>query len=483
MADERERERLRRPASPRAITAALSLGGLTASFMQTIIVPIQAKLPELLDAPRSDTAWVVTITLLTAAVATPIAGRLGDMFGKRRVALITLAIMTLGCVIAATVPSIGGLILGRGLQGVGMGVLPLGISIMRDTLPEKRLPGGIALMSATMGIGGAIGLPLSAVIAEHLDWHLLFWMAGLLGAICFTFIFAVVPVSVLRTPGRFDWIGAIGLATGVVSVLVALSRGNDWGWTSPATLGLAGSGLVILLAWGWYELRDRNPLVDIRVASRRPVLLTNLASALLSFGMFAFNIVLPQYIELPAESGAGLGYSLFIASLGMLPFGLMILILAPVAGRLITLIGPKAMLIAGGIIVAIAYGVILVDFSTIWSAIVSSIIGGVGISLAFAAMPTLILRAVPATESAAANGLNSLMRSIGTTVAAALVGTILATITHPFGGADLPTAEAFRLAFIIALSVSLASAVIAAFIPKHSARPVGEHPALPVAGD
>ena len=354
MADERERERLRRPASPGAITAALSLGGLTASFMQTIIVPIQAELPDLLDAPRSDTAWVVTITLLTAAVATPIAGRLGDMFGKRRVALLTLAIMTLGCVISATVPGIGGLIVGRGLQGVGMGVLPLGISIMRDTLPEKRLPGGIALMSATMGIGGAIGLPLSAIIAEHLDWHLLFWIAGLLGAVCFAFILAVVPVSVLRTPGRFDWLGAIGLAAGVASVLVALSRGNDWGWTSPATIGLGVGGVLILLVWGWYELRDRNPLVDLRVAARRPVLLTNLASTLLSFGMFSFNIIVPQFLELPTASGIGLGYSLFIASLGMLPFGLMMLILAPVAGRLIGIIGPKAMLVAGGVIVGVA---------------------------------------------------------------------------------------------------------------------------------
>ena len=478
MSDERERARLRRSPSPRAITAALSLGGLTASFMQTVIVPIQAELPELLDAPRADTAWVVTITLLSAAVATPIAGRLGDMFGKRRIALATLAIMTLGSVIAATMPDITGVIIGRGLQGVGMGVLPLGISIMRDVLPERRLPGGIALMSATMGIGGAIGLPLSAIVAEHLDWHLLFWMSGALGAICFAFILAVVPVSVLRTPGRFDWLGAIGLAAGVVGLLLALSRGNEWGWTSPATIGAGLGGVVVLLAWGWYELRDRNPLVDLRVAARRPVLLTNLASMLLSFGMFSFNILIPQYLELPSQSGVGLGYSLFIASLGMLPFGLMMLILAPVAGRLIVIIGPKAMLAAGGIIVAIAYAAILIDFSTIWSAIIASTIAGVGVSVSFAATPTLIMRSVPATESAAANGLNSLMRSIGTTLAAALIGTLLATITAPYLATEVPTEGAFQLTYVIGLCVALLSAGVAACIPRHS-RPAGEHTALP----
>lgn len=479
LGDERERARLRRSPSARAITAALSLGGLTASFMQTVIVPIQAELPELLNAPRADTAWVVTITLLAAAVATPIAGRLGDMFGKRRIALATLAIMTLGSVIAATIPDITGLIVGRGLQGVGMGVLPLGISIMRDTLPERRLPGGIALMSATMGIGGAIGLPLSAIIAEHLDWHLLFWMSGALGAICFGFILAVVPVSVLRTPGRFDWVGAIGLAVGIVGVLLALSRGNEWGWASPATLGLGLGGLAVLFAWGWYELRDRNPLVDLRVAARRPVLLTNLASMMLSFGMFSFNILIPQYLELPKESGVGLGYSLFIASLGMLPFGLMMLVLAPVAGRLIGRVGPKPMLIAGGVVVAIAYAVLLIDFSTIWSAIIASLIGGIGISVSFAATPTLIMRSVPANESAAANGLNGLMRSIGTTIAAALIGTLLATITQSFEGMQLPTEGAFQLTFVIGLGAALLSAAIASLIPRHTPHRAGERTALP----
>lgn len=479
LTDERERARLRRPASAGAITAALSLGGLTGSFMQTVIVPIQAELPVLLDAPRADTAWVVTITLLTAAVSTPIAGRLGDMFGKRRVTLAVLAIMTLGSVVAATVPDITGVIIGRGLQGVGMGVLPLGISIMRDTLPERRLPGGIALMSATMGIGGAIGLPLSAIIVEHLDWHLLFWLSGALGAICFALILAVVPVSVLRTPGRFDWIGAIGLSAGIVGVLLALSRGNEWGWASPPTLGFGLGGLLVLGLWGWYELRDPNPLVDLRVAARRPVLLTNLASMALSFGMFSFNILIPQYLELPSESGVGLGYSIFIASLGMLPFGLMMLVLAPVSGRLIVAFGPKTMLLVGGIVVAIAYGVVLVDFSTIWSALIASLIAGIGVSVSFAATPTLIMRSVPAKESAAANGLNGLMRSIGTTVAAALCGTILATLVQPYLGTEVPTEAAFQTTFAIGLGAALLSASVAAFIPRHAPRPAGERSALP----
>lgn len=477
--DARQRRRLTRTTDPRVVVFTLSLAGLSAAFMQTIIVPIQAQLPELLDAPRTDTAWVVTITLLSAAVVTPIAGRLGDMVGKRRIALILLGLMTLGSLIAAVVPGIEGLVIGRGLQGAGMGVIPLGISIMRDVLPEKRLPGGIALMSATLGIGGAIGLPLSAFISEYADWHLLFWIAAGLGAIDLVLVIAFVPGSVLRTPGRFDWPGAIGLAIALVGMLVALSRGNEWGWTSPLTLGIGLGGVAVLLLWGWYELRDRNPLVDLRVAARPPVLLTNISSMFLSFSLFAFNIGLPQYLELSTRTGGQLGLSLPVTGLVLLPSGLMMLFLSPISGRLIRIVGPKALLVTGAAIVGVTFVICLIDLSNIWQAIAVSIIFGVGIGLSFAAMPTLIMRAVPATESAAANGLNALMRSIGTTIAAAFVGALLAAMTVNYGSVAVPTQDAFRLAFVLGLAAAVLSAGIAAFIPRHVPRPVGEHPALP----
>jgi len=476
---ERERRRLRRTVPPGAVVAALSLGGLTASFMQTIIVPIQADLPELLDAERSDTAWVVTITLLVAAIATPIAGRLGDMVGKRRIALVMLAIMIAGSVVAAASPGLVWLIVGRGLQGAGMGVIPLGISIMRDVLPERRLGSGIALMSATLGIGGAIGLPLSAVIAEHADWHLLFWIAAALGALCLVLILALVPVSVLRSPGRFDWAGAIGLALGLAGCLLALSRGSDWGWASPATLGTGLGGLAVLLVWGWYELRDGNPLVDLRVAARAPVLLTNLASVCLGFALFAFNIGVPQVLEIPAGTGIGLGLDLLSTSLILLPSGLMMLILSPISGRLIRAVGPKAMLIAGALVQGAAYAVCLVGIPSLWAALVASIVTGVGIGIAYAAMPTLIMRAVPVTESAAANGLNTLMRSLGTTIASAVVGAVLAGMTTQLGGVAVPDAAAFRVTFLLGLLASLGSALVAAFIPRGGQRRAGEHEALP----
>ena len=254
--------------------AVLATAGLCSSFMFTLMVPIQSKLPTLLNASREDTAWVVTATLLAAAVITPISGRLGDMYGKRRIVLALVGVMVVGSVIAALSPGIVGIIVGRTLQGAIVGVVPLGISIMRDVLHEDRVDSAIAFMSATLGVGGALGLPISALVTELSDWHVLFWIAAGLGVGVFLLVLWIIPVSVLRTAGRFDFIGAAGLAVGLIGILLAIARGNEWGWGSPAVLVCGLGGLSVLLLWGWFELRIDEPLLDLRVAARPAVLLT-----------------------------------------------------------------------------------------------------------------------------------------------------------------------------------------------------------------
>jgi MFS family permease len=477
--DEAERRRrLTRMPNPRVVVAVLALAGMSASFMQTIVLPIQAELPELLNASREDTAWVITATLLSAAVVTPIAGRLGDMYGKRRIALALLAILVLGSAIAALSPDIQLLIVGRALQGAVVGIIPLGISILRDVLHEDRLPGAIALISATLGVGGALGLPISALISDNFDWHVLFWMAAALGAVDLVLVAVFVPVSVLRSPGRFDLVGAVGLAVGLSGILLAVSRGNELGWLSPITLVLGLGGIAVLLAWGWFELRVTNPLVDLRVASRRPVLLTNLASIAMGFALFASNVAFPQLLELPAATGVGLGLSLLTASLLLMPSGLVMMVMSPVSARLTRLVGPRILLIAGALAIVVSYALALLFIDEGWQVFLINVVIGIGIGLGYAAMPTLIMRAVPANETAAANGLNALMRSLGTSVASAVVGGILALQSVPVGGVLLPTAGAFQLTFAVGGVAALVCAGIAVFIPK-AAPAVEPRPSLP----
>ncbi|MEV8240431.1 MFS transporter [Microbacterium testaceum] len=461
-----------------AVVAVLALAGLCSSFMFTLVVPIQSQLPTLLNASRDDTAWVVTSTLLAAAVFTPIAGRLGDMYGKRRMVLVLLAVMIAGSVIAAVSGGIVGLIVGRALQGAVVGVVPLGISIMRDVLHENRVDSAIALMSATLGVGGALGLPISALVAENTDWHWLFWIAGGLGALVFALVLWVVPVSVLRTAGRFDYLGAVGLAIGLIGILLAVSRGNTWGWTSPLTLGLAAGGILILLVWGWYELRAENPLLDLRVAARRPVLLTNLASIAMGFALFTSNVAYPQMLELPLATGVGLGLSLLAASLVVMPSGLVMMVLSPISGTLARTIGPRVLLIAGSISLILAYGFSLFFSTEVWHFVVANILIGFGIGFGYAAMPMLIMRAVPPSETGASNGLNALARSLGTSTAAAIVGVVLATLSTGDGDTRVPTAEAFHVSFLLGIGAAAVALVLALFIPTRE-NPAGERASLP----
>ena len=473
-----ERKRLTRMPRQGAIVAVLAIAGLASSFMFTLVVPIQAKLPELLHASRDDTAWVVTATLLAAAVMTPIAGRLGDMYGKRRIVLVLLGALVLGSVIAALSSGIVGIIIGRALQGAVTGVVPLGISILRDVLHEDRVDSAIALISATLGVGGAIGLPISAVITEYSDWHVLFWMAAALGVVVFGLVSWIVPVSVLRTAGRFDYLGAIGLSVGLIGILLAVSRGNEWGWASAPVLGCGLGGILVLLVWGWYELRIAQPLLDLRVAARRPVLLTNLASVGMGFSLFASNVVYPQQLELPAETGSGFGLSLLAASLIVMPSGLVMMIISPFSGRLAGTVGPKLLLVLGAIALIVAYGFTLLFDAAVWQLLVANIVIGVGIGFGYAAMPMLIMRSVPRSETGASNGLNALFRSLGTSTAAAVVGAVLATYATDFHGTPVPTETAFTLSYVLGIGAAVAALVLALFIPRHH-DPHEVHPSLP----
>ncbi|MFT4051356.1 MAG: MFS transporter [Microbacterium sp.] len=461
---------------PGAIVAVLAFAGLSASFMFTLLVPIQSKLPELLDASREDTAWVVTATLLAAAVVTPIAGRLGDMYGKRRIALVLVAVMIAGSVIAALSHGIVGMIVGRALQGAVTGVIPLSISILRDVLHEDRVDGAIALISATLGVGGALGLPLSATVTEAGDWHAVFWVSAGLGVAVVVLIAWIVPPSTLRTAGRFDYLGAAGLAVGLIGILLAVSRGNEWGWSSGATLACGLGGVAVLLGWGWYELRISEPLLDLRVAARRPVLLTNIASIAMGFALFASNVLFAQQLELPTDVG-GFGLPLLTASLMVMPAGLVMMVLSPSSGRLARTVGPRLLLVLGAIALIVAYGFVLLFLSSVWHIFVANVLVGVGIGFGYASMPMLIMRSVPQEETGASNGLNALFRSLGTSSAAAVVGAVLASMSTVRDGVQVPTPAAFDLSYALGAVAAVIALVLAAFIPRH---PHDEsRPALP----
>ncbi|GGT49711.1 MFS transporter [Streptomyces althioticus] len=455
-----------------AVVPVLAFAGIVVAVMQTLLVPVIKDLPQLLDTAPADATWVLTSTLLSGAVATPIMGRLGDLFGKRRMLVVSLAVMVVGALVSAFTSDLLVMIAGRTLQGFAMGAIPLGIGLMRDMLPRERLGSAMALMSSSIGVGGGLALPAAALVAQHTDWHALYLGAAGLGVLAIALTLAVVPESPLRAKGSFDLPGALGLTAGLLLFLLPVSKGSAWGWTSGTTLGLFGAAAVVLLLWGLMELRVAAPLVDLRTTARREVLLTNLASIMVGVSFFVVSLVLPQLLQLPTASD-GLGQSMVVAGLCVAPLGLTMMFTAPVYARLSARYGPKVTLITGLLVIAAGYGGGLGLMSAAWQTVVTSVVLGAGIGLAYSSLPALIVGAVPASETGAANGLNTLMRSIGTSVSSAVIGMVLANTSDVAGGVAVPTLHGFRVSFGIATAAVAVGLVLALFLPgrRPSAHP------------
>ena len=467
---------------PRAAVTVLCAAGIVVALMQTIIVPLIPQLPTLLHADPGNTSWALTITLLVGAVVTPIGGRLGDMYGKRMALLGSMGCVGVGSVVCALSGALLPFLIGRGLQGLGFGTIALGISVMRDIVPPRHLGSSVGTMSASLGIGGALGLPFAALIAQHVSWHALFWAcagAALLGAVG---IALTVPESPTRTGGRFDAVGALGLAAMLVCLLLPLSKGSTWGWASPMTLGLLVGFVVVGVMWCLYERGRGNALIDLTVAIERPVLLTNVASIATGFAFYSMHLIPIQLLMAPSTSRDGLGFDMVTASLILAPSGLLMFVFSHISGRLTTAFGPRISLAVGGLVIGSGYVVFLVALTGPWEMnwvlmLVIACLVGAGLGIAYSAMPALIMRSVRVEQTGEANGVNALMRVVGTSTSAALVGMLLTWSMVAVEASDgqvtaVPSESGYLWAAGISLGACVVASLIALAIPP--ARPLVE---------
>lgn len=448
------------------VITVLALCGTLVSLQQTLVLPLLPEFPEILGTTSENASWMVTITLLAGAVGTPIVSRLADMFGKRLMLVLCLVLVILGSAVAAMSTSLALVVTGRGLAGIGTALVPVGISIMRDHLPADRVGSGVALMSATLGIGGAVGMPLAGMISSNFDWHALFLVSGGFAIVMLLAVLLVVPESTVRTRGRFDYRGAVLLSVALTGLLLSVSKAGTWGWADRKTVVLLLAAALAFAAWVPLELRSGQPLVDIRTSLRRTVLLTNLASILVGFAMFANFLSVTQQVQMPVGSGYGFGLSVAETGLVLLPNGILMVILSPIAASLIRRVGPRLVLIGGALVMAIAFALRSFLHGTLLEVVVTAGVASAGTALAFAAMPTLIMRSVPITETASANGLNTLLRAIGTSTASAVLAAVFSGLTMDVDGVPIPTFGAYQLVFWLGAVTALLGAAIAAFIVR-----------------
>ena len=442
--------------------AILTMAGTAFALQQTMVFPALGLFERTFDTTPAWATWVLTAFLLTAAVSTPILGKLGDQYGKERMLVISLSIFLIGTIGGAFAWNIGTLIASRALAGAGGAVFPLSFGIIRDEFPPEKVKVGIGLLSAVFGIGGGLGIVASGLIVDHLSWRWLFIVGAIPVAITIVLVHRYVPESPIKTLTRVDIPGAVLLAGGLVSLLVALTEGGNWGWASAWFVLLIGASAVLLAAWILTELRVAEPMVDMRMMGNRPVLLTNTTALIAGFAMFGTFVLVPQFVTTPSSAGYGFSASPTIAGLYLVPASIMMLFTGPLAGMAGRRYGSKWPLAVGMSLIALASAGLAARHDEPFHVVVSMVFLGAGVAAAFAAMAALITENVLPTETGIATGMNTVMRTVGGVIGGQIGAAILMSYTT--GKSDLPAEGAYTLAFGLSAGAAAIASCIAVFI-------------------
>ena len=453
---------------PRVVLAVLAVACAGYAMLQSLVVPALPTLQHDLDTTPTGVTWVFTAYLLSASVSTPIAGRLGDMFGKKRTLLVVMSGLAGGSLIAALATTLPVLIAARAIQGIGGAMFPLAFGIIRDEFPRERVAGGIALISGLLGIGGGLGIVLARQIIDNLGYHWLFWIPCVVVGATVVATKFLIPESPIRAPGSVDWLGASLLSGWLVCLLLGISEAPQWGWASARTIGLLGIAAVTGAVWVVIEARTTNALVDMQMMQLRPVWSTNLAGFLIGFGLFSAFVLIPQFVQTPPSSGYGFGSSVTQSGLFLVPSTLMMLIAAPFSGRLSRMYGSKVPLVLGAVLTMLAFVFLALAHSSHWHFYAASVLLGIGVGFAFASLANLIVEAVRPDQTGVATGMNAVMRTIGGAIGGQVAASLLAASLLADG---YPSEHGYAVTFIVMAGVLAASVAASLAVPGRRPRP------------
>ena len=452
-----------RSGNPRLTLAVLATVVASFSMLQSLVSPALPVIQHDLHTTASTVTWVFTALLLSVSVATPLLGRIGDMYGKERTLLVGLIALAVGCLLAALAPNVGVLIGARVVQGVGGAVFPLSFGIIRDEFPAERVPSMVGVVSAIIAAGGGLGIVLAGPIVSSLGWRWLFWIPMIVISLAAVMVRRYVPESPNRVPGRIDWLAATLLSGWLVALLLPLSAGRSWGWASLSTIGLFALAVVLLVAWITVELRSRNPLIDMRMMRLPAIWTTNLVALLFGAAMFAVYAFVPQFMQIPKIAGFGFGSSVTQAGLLMLPMLVTMAVTGSLSGPLAPRFSVKSQVVWGSALSLVASLAFAEFHDEPWQVALSTALFGVGLGLAYASMTSLIVQNVPREQTGAATGMNANIRTIGGSIGTALASSIITGHIQPSG---LPAEAGFTDTFLLLSAFAAAAVLLALVIPK-----------------
>ncbi|MFJ7217621.1 MFS transporter [Amycolatopsis sp. NPDC098790] len=448
-----------RVAAPVLLTAAFAV-----ALAQTVVVGVLASFARELRVDAVGAAWLLTAFMLASAVATPVAGRLGDQFGHHRVIVAGLLLLLAGSVVAAVSTGRGwyaGALSGRVVQGLAGGVFPCSFGLARRLLPSRRLPGTVAALSAVFGVGGAVGMVAAGPVTDAAGLAAVFWLVGGLALVALLGTALLpVPRPADRTRVALDLPGGALLAATLVALLLAISQGRTWGWLSVPVVGLGVAAIVSGAVFVLVERRATAPLIDVHLLVGRRLAALNAATLVIGVGMFAAVTLLPLFAQTPKAAGYGFGYSPTAAGALIAPIGLFMIVAVPLTPRLSARIGPRGVFQLGaGLAAAGLLGLAFAHDGPATVALSGAVLG-LAYGFAFGSLGALVIGATPPQTTGAATGVNTVLRTIGGAAGSALAVTIVAG-----SGGRAPTESGYTTAFAVSAVVALVAIVLAAAIP------------------
>lgn len=447
---------------PALLVLTLALGVTTLSLTQSLVVPVLGPIGIQLGISAGAAGWVLTANLLAAAVLTPVLGRLGDLRGERPVILGILVTVCAGTVLAAVAPSLPLLLVARILQGASYGLFPLSIAVLRRELPHQRLSVAMSVVSSTLAVGGVVGLVATGLLSgDGTDYRTPFWIGLAFALTALALAWRFLPHRPATAVGRVDWWGALVLGAGLVLVLLPISQAPTWGWRSPGVIGCLVGAALVLAGWVVLQRRLAHPLVRPAMLADRRTVVPNVAGVMVGIALFASFLAVLQYVQSPpGRAGYGFGASVLEASVVyLLPGGLLAIAASPVAGKVVGRFGPLPTLLTAGVWGMGGFVVFALARSAPWAVVLTGVLTQLAITLAFAALPALVVQAVRPAETGVANAVNSIARSVGQALGSTLTVTLLAAGLDPATG--FPRNGAFTQVSLIGAGACAVVVVVA----------------------
>lgn len=451
----------------RAAFPVLALVVVAVNLPQSVVVPVLPALQESYNTDQVTATWMITGFLLSSAIATPLLGRLGDSYGSRRILTIVLLVLIAGCVGAALAPTIGWAIAMRAVQGVSGGAVPLAFAVLRSHVAPARLGHGVAVLATVSSIAFSVGIVAAGPLLERAGRSAVFLLPGVVALVALVGILLVLPAHVppAVSPGRFSAVAVATFSIALISLLLAISQSTQRGATSPTVLGLCGAATLSALAWVRCERRATVPFVDLAMMRTRGMWTANVVAFLAGVGLFGCAAGLPQLLGAPTAHG-GLGAGLDEVGLLMAPIAAAAFVVSLATAPMLNVVTTRTLVLAGALISAVSFAGMALWHDDRLAVVGWCVAQGVGNGLLLSTVATVVVAAVPASQTGVANGLNTNIRTVGGSLGAAAT----AAIIQGYAVEGQPSEAGFVVAFLIMAGAMLAAAAAALLVPRTGGR-------------